>query len=73
MNETTRKETIAAVREIYAKRLKLIDRAIKAAEAAQDAVPYSASFSSAIHAMKYARANVERQRDLEIKYWEGLE
>ena len=73
MNETTRKETIAAVREIYAKRLKLIDCAIRAAEAARNHGTFSLFFEHGIENFRLARKQTEIDFDNQIKYWEELE
>lgn len=73
MNETTRQETIAAVREIYAKRLKLIDCAIRAAERANEFTPGYTSLHSAIYSLKDARLKIEQRLEREIKYWEEQE
>ena len=73
MSETTRQETITAVREIYAKRLKLIDRAIKAAELAREHTLGYTSIHGAIYSLKDARRKVEQRLEQEIKYWEKLE
>lgn len=73
MNETTRQETISAVREIYAKRLKLITRAINAAKLARDHGTFCSNFERAIAALQLAETQTKIDRDNSIKYWEELE
>lgn len=70
MNETTRIQTLEAVRGIYEQRLRLIRRAQNAARLAHDEVGYISQLEAAIENLRLAEIQLRIDYENQVKFWE---
>lgn len=68
----TKQETIDAVKEIYARRIRLIRRAISAAKRARDAGVFCSNFETAIAALQLAEKQTRIDLENQMSYWNEI-